>query len=99
MIGDSAGVRLYRCEMVERIGLGWLDRASPRRRGAQKRKRAVTAVSSSRWAGAITRAVEDQYQLGIRGLATEVRGIGAPRWRCSSSGARSRAGELAPVPG
>jgi hypothetical protein len=29
-------------------------------------------MSSSRWAGAITRAVEDQYQLGMRGLAAHV---------------------------
>ena len=35
------------------------------------RKRALTATSSSRWAGAITRKVEDQYQLGMRGLAAE----------------------------
>jgi hypothetical protein len=34
-------------------------------------------VSSSRWAGAITRAVEDQYQLGIRGLAAHVRDLRA----------------------
>jgi hypothetical protein len=32
----------------------------------------VTAVSPSRWAGAITRAVEDQYQLGMRGLSAHV---------------------------
>ena len=32
----------------------------------------MTAVSSSRWAGAITRVVEDQYQLGLRGLGAEV---------------------------
>jgi len=31
---------------------------------AGERKQAVTGVASSRWAGAITRAVEDQYQLG-----------------------------------
>jgi hypothetical protein len=37
-----------------------------------QRKQAITAVSSSRWAGAITRAVEDQYQLGTRGLAAHV---------------------------
>jgi hypothetical protein len=29
-------------------------------------------MSSSRWAGAITRAVEDQYQLGVRGLGAHV---------------------------
>ena len=29
-------------------------------------------MASSRWAGAITRAVEDQYQLGMRALAAQV---------------------------
>ena len=37
-----------------------------------QRKQAVTAVASSRWAGAITRAVEDQYQLGMRALSAHV---------------------------
>ena len=72
-----------------------LDRASQAAWRAE-RKRAVTAVSSSRWAGAITRAVEDQYQLGIRGLATEVRdrraAVEVLEQRCAL-----RAGELAPV--
>jgi hypothetical protein len=39
----------------------------------QAAKKALTAESSSRWAGALTRAVEDQYQLGMRGLVDEVR--------------------------
>jgi hypothetical protein len=42
-----------------------------------QRKKTLTAVSSSRWAGAITRAVEDQYQLGVRGLAAQVRDLRA----------------------
>ena len=37
--------------------------------GGVQRKRVVTGVSSSRWAGAITRAAEDQYQLGLRALS------------------------------
>ncbi len=37
------------------------------------RKRALTAESSSRWAGAITRTSEDAYQLGSRNLAAERR--------------------------
>ena len=37
----------------------------------------ITAVSSSRWAGAITRAVEDQYQLGMRGLASQAANLRA----------------------
>jgi IS605 OrfB family transposase len=32
----------------------------------------VTAMASSRWAGAITRAAEDQYQLGMRALSAHV---------------------------
>jgi len=35
------------------------------------RKRALTAASSSRWAGAITRASEDAYQLASRNLTAE----------------------------
>ena len=33
-------------------------------------------MASSRWAGAITRAVEDQYQLGMRALAAHVADMG-----------------------
>jgi hypothetical protein len=62
---------VYRTELMGRIGVGRLDRRSQVlwRTG---RKRAVTVVASSRWAGAITRAVEDQYQLGMRSLAAHV---------------------------
>jgi hypothetical protein len=61
-----------------------------------QRKQALTAVSSSRWAGAITRAVEDQYQLGMRGLAAQVADLRAAvavlEQRCVL-----RPGELAPL--
>lgn len=69
-IGGYLG-SVYRRELAHRITLGRLD---CRAHGAWRaqRKRAVTAVASSRWAGAITRAVEDQYQLGMRALAAEV---------------------------
>jgi hypothetical protein len=69
-IGELLG-SVYRCELAGRVRLGWLD---PRAQAAWRaeRKRAVTGMSSSRWAGAITRAVEDQYQLGMRGLACYV---------------------------
>jgi hypothetical protein len=43
------------------------DRAVSRR----ERKRAMTAGSSSRWAGAITRTSEDQWQLAERNLRAE----------------------------
>ena len=67
---------VYRRELAGRIALGRLDR---RQHGVWRaqRKAAVTAVSSSRWAGAITRAVEDQYQLGMRALAAHVSDLGA----------------------
>jgi hypothetical protein len=61
-----------------------------------ERKQALTAVSSSRWAGAITRAVQDQYQLGMRGLAAYIADLRAAievlQQRCAL-----RPGELAPV--
>ncbi|CAN5734253.1 IS200/IS605 family element transposase accessory protein TnpB [soil metagenome] len=61
----------YRAELAGRVDVGRLDRQCHARWRAE-RKQAVTAVSSSRWAGAITRAVEDQYQLGMRGLSAHV---------------------------
>ncbi len=47
--------------------LGAKGRAESRR----KRKQALTAASSSRWAGAITRTSEDAWQLASRNLAAE----------------------------
>ena len=69
-IGNLLG-SVYRGELAGRVRLGRLDRSGHALWRAQ-RKQALTAVSSSRWAGAITRAVEDQYQLGMRGLAAQV---------------------------
>ena len=74
-IGDLLG-SVYRGELAGRIRLGRLDPKSRAVWRAQ-RKQALTAMSSSRWAGAITRAVEDQYQLGMRSLAAHVAGLGA----------------------
>jgi hypothetical protein len=62
---------LYRGALAERIRLGRLDHKTHAAWRAG-RKQALTAESSSRWAGAITRTVEDQYQLGMRGLAAHV---------------------------
>ena len=42
-----------------------------------RRKRALTAESSSRWAGAITRATEDQWQLAGRNLRAARSGLHA----------------------
>jgi len=65
---------VYREELAGRIRCGVLDHKG-RTLWRAERKRAVTGVASSRWAGAITRAVEDQYQLGMRGLAAHVAGM------------------------
>ncbi|MBB5163444.1 hypothetical protein [Mycobacterium sp. AZCC_0083] len=62
---------VYRAELTARVELGRLDRPC-HGRWRVERKQAVTAVASSRWAGAITRAVEDQYQLGMRALSAHV---------------------------
>jgi IS605 OrfB family transposase len=74
-IGDFLG-SLYREELAERIDRGVLDHDG-RAAWRGERKRVITAVSSSRWAGAITRAVEDQYQLGMRGLASRAANLRA----------------------
>jgi hypothetical protein len=67
-IGTHLG-GLYRADLAARIRMGNVPAAE---RGRTDRKRALTALSSSRWAGSITRAAEDQYQLGMRALAAEV---------------------------
>lgn len=69
-VGEFLG-SVYRRELAGRITLGPLDRKAHGVWRAE-RKRAVTAMASSRWGGAITRAVEDQYQLGMRALDAEV---------------------------
>jgi hypothetical protein len=70
MVGEYLG-SVYRTELAGRVGLGRLDRRQHAAWRAQ-RKQAVTTVTSSRWAGAITRAVENQYQLGMRALRAQV---------------------------
>jgi hypothetical protein len=93
-VGELLG-SVYRGELAGRVGLGRLDRKAHASWRAQ-RKQALTAVSSSRWAGAITRAVEDQYQLGMRGLVAQVAdlraAVGVLEARCVL-----RPGELAPA--
>jgi IS605 OrfB family transposase len=93
-IGDFLG-SVYRGELAERIRRGVLD-CDGRAAWRAERKRAITTVSSSRWAGAITRAVEDQYQLGMRGLAAQAADLRAAivvlEQRCAL-----RPGQLVPV--
>jgi len=57
-------------DLAARCAEGRLD-AKGRAASRAARKRALTAASSSRWAGAITRASEDAYQLASRNLAAE----------------------------
>ncbi|WP_427004129.1 hypothetical protein [Pseudarthrobacter sp. H2] len=67
-VGTHLG-SLYRKDLAARIRTGKVPAAA---RGRTERKRGLTALSSSRWAGSITRATKDQYQLGMRALAAEV---------------------------
>jgi hypothetical protein len=86
---------VYRVELAGRVRRGVLDQQSHAGWRAE-RKQAVTGVSSSRWAGAITRAVEGQYQLGMRSLGAHVgdlrRAVEVLEARCSL-----RPGESAPA--
>ena len=57
-------------DLAARCAQGRLD-AKGRAESRRERKRALTALSSSRWAGAITRTSEDACQLASRNLAAE----------------------------
>jgi hypothetical protein len=61
MVGEHLG-RLAGCDLARRCALG------PGTDSRTDRKRVLTAASSSRWAGAITRTSNDQWQLGWRNL-------------------------------
>jgi hypothetical protein len=57
-------------DLVARCAQGRLD-AKEQAASRRDRKRALTAQSSSRWAGAITRKSEDAWQLADRNLRAE----------------------------
>jgi IS605 OrfB family transposase len=57
-------------DLAARCAEGRLD-AKGQSESRRERKRALTAASSSRWAGAITRTSEDAWQLASRNLAAE----------------------------
>lgn len=61
---------LASADLAARCAEGRLD-AKARARSRQVRKRELTARSSSRWAGALTRTSEDAYQLACRNLLAE----------------------------
>jgi len=63
-------------DLAARCAEGRLDTAG-RAVSRRERKRALTAQSSSRWAGAITRASEDQWQLADRNLRAQRSGLRA----------------------
>lgn len=61
---------LASADLAARCAEGRLD-ARQRARSRQVRKQELTAKSSSRWAGALTRTSEDAYQLACRNLLAE----------------------------
>jgi hypothetical protein len=63
-------------DLAARCAQGRLD-AKGKAASRARRKRALTAESSSRWAGAITRTTEDQWQLAARNLRAEKSGLQA----------------------
>ncbi|MCC3772174.1 hypothetical protein [Streptomyces sp. UNOC14_S4] len=67
LVGEHNG-RLQRTDLAGRVSLGNVKGRDARR---AERKRGLTAGSSSRWAGAMTRTSEDQYQLSLRCLHDE----------------------------
>lgn len=72
-IGDYLG-SLLRCDLVTRARMGTVVPALNQR---ARRKKALTALTSSRWAGSLTRASEDQYRLGMRALVDHTRELRA----------------------
>ncbi|MFC9733754.1 hypothetical protein ACFWEO_01300 [Streptomyces roseolus] len=67
LVGEHLG-RLQRTDLAVRVGIGRVKAGQNRR---AERKKALTVGSSSRWAGAMTRVSEDQYQLSLRCLFDE----------------------------
>lgn len=69
-IGSELG-RQYRTTLTSRMRAGRLT-PEGKKDWRREHKKTLTATTSSRWAGALTRAVEDQYQLAMRALVDEV---------------------------
>ena len=72
-VGEHLG-SLASADLAARCAEGRLD-ARQQARSRQVRKRELTAKSSSRWAGALTRTSEDAYQLAHRNLRAERRSL------------------------
>ncbi|MFD5795823.1 hypothetical protein ACFWIO_20245 [Streptomyces diastatochromogenes] len=71
LVGEHLGHH-QRADLAERVRIGQVATKDSRR---AERKRKLTAVSSSRWAGAMTRVSEDQYQLSMRCLYEQRAGL------------------------
>ncbi|HET6188523.1 MAG TPA: transposase, partial [Trebonia sp.] len=85
-------------DLAARCAQGRLD-ASGRAISRRERKRALTAGSSSRRAGAITRASEDQWQLATRNLHAEQASLRARARRIEARAAIPTGGKDGRVPG
>jgi hypothetical protein len=64
---------LYRRDLAARVRLGDVPAKDTER---TRRKRELTAGTSSRWAGSITRTTEGQYQLALRALRVNAASLG-----------------------
>ncbi|MGW4913622.1 hypothetical protein [Streptomyces sp. NPDC004270] len=71
LVGEHLGSH-QRADLAARVRVG---NVPARQTGRAGRKKRLTAVSSSRWAGAMTRVSEDQYQLSMRCLMDERSGL------------------------
>ncbi|MGW0826403.1 hypothetical protein [Streptomyces sp. NPDC002845] len=67
-VGEHLGA-LAGADLAARVRIGNVPAAHNQRAG---RKKALTARSSSRWAGSVTRTSEDQYQLARRALNARI---------------------------
>jgi len=99
-VGEYLG-SLASADLAARCAEGRLD-AKQRARSRQVRKQDLTARSSSRWAGALTRTSEDAYQLAHRNLLAERRSLLARIKRIQTRlavPAGNRAGRVRGYPG
>ncbi|MDT9692609.1 hypothetical protein Q5762_30625 [Streptomyces sp. P9(2023)] len=71
LVGEHLGHH-QRADLAARVRIGNVPAKQTGRAGRKKR---LTVVSSSRWAGAMTRVSEDQYQLSMRCLIDERAGL------------------------
>jgi hypothetical protein len=85
-------------DLAARCAEGRLD-AKGRAVSRRERKRALTTGSSSRWAGAITRASDDQWQLADRNLHAERASLRARARRVEARAAVPAGGRNGRVPG